>query len=401
MASTLPQFNVNQNFIDVEADAAEVQRGTYSKPTFYADVSKSSAHQIFMAGVNAALSFSGQRSRKEELIFERTETSGYRLTYDEFSLLQKRALSISTFAKIPYDTVEDFLVILCFINNLEDMIKIADCVQIPELAVPTIMLQPMQILNLPGLEKISFAAQALDGLVNMYRKYIQTAQNTVNKSSSGDDIGSIFNALSSIMGGMGGLGERLETGEMGNFLSELITGKRVPTNIIAKNPMMQAPSYVGKSFFGEGPNAMANVDIDQLFNKMIAVFPQPSNGSGTSSFSMQNFGSFSRSMPLTNFVSKILTGSSTIGSTRKLNLINSVVDQINSFTGSTSNETVDITRADNAIPIMQAVSTSLSGMNKSVFSGSTFQSGWSLAQSVGNQLAVNNPNFMEAARKFL
>ena len=401
MASTLPQFNVNQNFIDVEADAAEVQRGTYSKPTFYADVSKSSAHQIFMAGVNAALSFSGQRSRKEELIFERTETSGYRLTYDEFSLLQKRALSISTFAKIPYDTVEDFLVILCFVNNLEDMIKIADCVQIPELADPTIMLQPMQILNLPGLEKISFAAQALDGLVNMYRKYIQTAQNTVNKSSSGDDIGSVFNALSSIMGGMGGLGERLETGDMGNFLSELITGKRVPTNIIAKNPMMQAPSYVGKSFFGESPNAMANVDIDQLFNKMIAVFPQPSNGSGTSSFSMQNFGSFSRSMPLTNFVSKILTGSSTIGSTRKLNLINSVVDQINSFTGSTSNETVDITRADNAIPIMQAVSTSLSGMDKSVFSGSTFQSGWTLAQSVGNQLAVNNPNFMEAARKFL
>lgn len=401
MASTLPQFNVKLDKYDVEADAALVQRGEFSKPTFFADISKMDVHKTFMLGVNTALSFSGFRSRKEELVDKRTEETGYRLTREEFALLQKRAQSISNYTKIPYDTCEDFLVILCFVDNIVDMEKIADAVQIDELANPNILMQPMLILNIRGLENICFAAQALDGLVNLYRKYLNAAQNTPNKSS-GDDTDSIMNAISSIVGGFGGsLGPRIETGEMGNFLSELITGKRIPTNVIAKNPMMQSPSYVGKAFFGESPNSLANVDIDQLFPKMIGVFSQPSNGAGTSSFSMQNFGSFSRSMPLNNFVAKVLTGSSSINSNRKLAQVTSIVDKINTFTGSTSTDMVDVTRADNAIPVMMALSTSLSGFDKSVFSGSTFQNGWSLAQSVGSQMASTNPSFMEAARKFL
>ena len=194
---------------------------------------------------------------------------------------------------------------------------------------------------------------------------------------------------------------RLETGDMGNFLSELIEGKRIPTNVIAKNPMMNAPSYTGKAFFGEAPNAMSNVDIDQLFAKKIAVFGQPSNGVGTSSFSMQNFGSFASSMPLNQFVSKVITGTSDLGSTRKENMINSIVMGINTFTGSKSTDMVEITRADNAIPIMMALATKLSGYDKSVFSGSTFQEGWGLAQSVGNALQQQDPGFLEVARKFL
>lgn len=401
MASTLPQFNVKLDKYDVETDAALVQRGEYSKPTFFADVTKVNAHQLFQLGVNTALSYSGFRSRKEELVQERTEETGYRLTQDEFALLQKRATSISNYSKIPYDTCEDFLVILCFVDNILDMQKIADAVQIPELADANILMQPYQILNIRGLEKISFAAQALDGLVNLYRKYLDAAQNTVNKSDN-DGVSSTLDALSQIVGGLGGgAGMRVETADIGNFLSELITGKRIPSNVIAKNPMMQNPSYVGKAFFGENPNAMANVDIDQLFPKMIAVFPQMSNGAGTTSFGMQNFGSFSRSMPLSGFVSKVITGSSSITSNRKLNQINQVVDAINSFTGSKATDMVDVTRADNAIPVMMAMSTQFSGLNKSVFSGSTFQNGWVSAQSVASILSSNNPQFMETARKFL
>lgn len=401
MASTLPQFNVKPDVLDVESDAALIQRGEYSKPTFFADITKVDAHQLFTLGVNTALSYSGFRSRKEELVDRRTEETGYRLTRTEFALLQKRAQSISTYSKIPYDTCEDFLVILCFVDKIEDMQKIADAVQISELADPNILLQPMIILNIRGLEKISFAAQALDGLVNLYRKYLDAAQNTENKSND-DSIESTLNAISSIVGGLGaGAGMRVETADIGNFLSELITGKRIPSNVIAKNPMMQNPSYVGKAFFGENPNAMANVDIDQLFPKMIAVFPQMQNGAGTTSFSMQNFGSFSKSMPLTNFVSKVITGSSNITSQRKLNQVTKVVDEINSFTGSKSTDLVDVTRADNAIPVMMAMSTSFSGLNKSVFSGSTFQNGWVSAQSVASILSSNNPQFMETARKFL
>lgn len=403
MASTLPTFTKDPPEVyDVDADAALVQKGIYSRPTFFGDITKTSANQIFSIGVNTALSYAGQASRKNEIVPERNQDTGYRLTIQEFELLQKRAQSISTYTKIPYDTCEDFLIILCFVDKIQDMIKIADAVQIDELANPNILQKPMLILNIRGLEKVSFAAQALDGLVNLYRKYLSTAQNTVNKSDS-NDVQSILSTISSIVGGFGGPGPgpRLETAEMGNFLSELITGNRIPTNVIAKNPMMQLPSYVGKAMFGEFQNPLSNVDIDQLFNKPIAVFPQPTNGAGTSSFSMQNFSSFSQSMPLTNFVSKIVTGSADISSQRKLNQITQIVDKINTFTGSSSDDTIEVSRADNAIPVMIAMSSALAGFDKSIFSGSTFQDGWVMAQSAASQMASTNPQFIEAARRFL
>lgn len=404
MASTLPTFTSNPPEVyDVDADASMVQRGLYKKPGFYGDNSLSSNHTAFINGVQTALSYAGQASRKFEIISKRDETTGYRLTEKEFALLQKRAKSISTYSKIPYETVEDFLIILCFIDKIEDMRIIADAVQIDELADPNILKNPEAILNLPKLEKICFAAQALDGLVNMFRKYVQSSQAISNQSKSGDDLNSILGAVSSLIGGLGGSGggPRLETNEMGNFLSELITGKRIPTNVIAKNPMLQSPSYTGKAFFGELPNPLSNVDIDQLFNKAIAAFPQFSSGTGTSSFTMQNFGSFQQAMPLTNFVSKFVTGSANIGSDRKMNQIMKIVDVINTQTGSKSTDMIEVNRADNAIPVMMSIATSLSGFDKSIFSASTFQEGWINAQSVANQLMNIDPSFMEAARRFL
>lgn len=402
MAHSLPSEEL-PNPYDVEADADLVQKGIYPRPTFMGDQSASQAFSMFKAGVQTALNYTGQSSRKTEIVSERDENTGYKLTSAEFTLLQKRAQSISNYAKIPYDTCEDFLIILCFVDKIADMEKIADAVQIPELANPDILRKPMQILNLPSLEKIAFAAQALDGLVNLYRKYIQTAQNSPNQSKS-DDMGDILNTISSIVGGIGGMssaGPRLELGELGNFMSELITGTRIPINVIAKNPMVQLPSYVGKAFFGEFTNPLANIDIDQLFNKPIAVFPKPSSGAGTSSFSMQNFSTFSKAMPLQGFVSKVLTGSSDITSTRKLNQVTGVMNKVMSLTGAKATDLVEITRADNAIPMMMAMSTAISGFDKNVFSSATFQEGWVAAQSVAQQMSQSNPSFMEAARRFL
>lgn len=402
MASTLPTFGAPDSTYDVEADAGLVQAGIYERPTFFGDASSGSSFQTFTSGVQAALSYAGQASRKTELVDNRDTSTGYRLTRDEFKLLQKRAQSISNYSKIPYDTCEDFLVILCFIDKIKDMEKVADAVQIPELADEEILRKPMIILNLPQLEKVAFAAQALDGLVNLFRKYINTAQNSPNKSKS-DDMGSILDTISNIVGGFGGAsaGPRLETGEMGNFLSELITGKRIPVNVIAKNPMVQLPSYIGKAFFGEFPNPLANIDIDQLFNKPIAVFPKPSSGAGTSSFSMQNFSTFSGSMSIQGFVSKVLTGSADITSQRKLNQVTNVMNKVLDLTGASATDMIEIQRADNAMPMMMAMSTALSGFDKNVFSSSTFQDGWVAAQAVASQMASTNPSFMEAARRFL
>lgn len=393
---------------DVEADAHLVQQGKATRPGFFSDHQQSQIFNAFITGVNTALSYSGNTSTKDELVDSRSDDDydqPYRLTKSEFAVLQKRAISISNYAKIPYDTVEDFLIIICFVDNLDDMKKIADCVQIPELYNPNILRQPMMILNLRGLENIAFAAQALDGLIHMFRKYLVTSQN-VSNTSSNEGSSSILSSLSSIVGGLGGfeqmIGIRLDNANIGSFLTETITGKKIPTNVIAKNPMMQSPSYVGKAFFGESPNPLPNIDIDQLFNKPIGVFPKPSNGSGTSSFSMQNFGSFSRQMSLSNLVAKFVTGSPTLErGTRKYNQIMPIVDKINTFTGSRSDETIDIQRADNAIPMMMAMSSVYSGLDKLVFSSKSFTNGWSCAQSAAQQCCNNNPGFLEAARQFL
>lgn len=403
MASTLPQFNVKIDSYDVEADSHLVQQGEFARPGFFGNIQGSAAHAAFMQGVNTALSYGGFRSYKEDLVDEREDGTPYRLTKAEYSELQKKARSISTYSKIPYDTCEDFLLILCFVDDPADMEKIAECVQIPELTNPNILRKPMQILAIRGLEKVSFAAQALDGLVNLFRKYIKTSQNAANKGG-GEDMGKMLNSISNLIGGFGQAQEildRIQTGDMGSFMSEMITGTRIPTNVIAKNPMMQAPSYIGKAFFGEAPNPLANVDIDQLFNKPIAAFSQFQAGTGTSAFSMQNFGTFSREMSLDSFVAKVTTGSAELGSARKIAQVKAVVDKINDMTGSKSTDIVDVTRADNALPIMMAMSTQFSGFDKSIFCGSVFQNGWATAQSVGSVLSSSNPSFIEAARRFL
>ena len=50
MASTLPAFGPKNERVDVEADAADIQRGVYKKPSFFGDISISQVHQIFTAG---------------------------------------------------------------------------------------------------------------------------------------------------------------------------------------------------------------------------------------------------------------------------------------------------------------------------------------------------------------
>ena len=196
MASTLPTFTPNPPEVyDTEADAALVQNGVYKKPSFFGDNSLSSGFSSFLGGVNTALSYAGNIARKFETVDERDDKTGYRLTKSEYALLQKRASSISSYSKIPYDTCEDFLIILCFIDKINDMRKIADAVQIPELDDETIMLKPEMILNIPRLEKICFAASALDALINMFRKYINTAQMIDNNDKSGESISSIISSI--------------------------------------------------------------------------------------------------------------------------------------------------------------------------------------------------------------
>jgi len=390
--------------IDVEKHASLVQAGLVKTPSFYGDNSLTAMHSLFKSAVDVGLKNSIYRHNKDTLVEERDNNSGYMLTKKEFAVLEKVARYISRASSIPYDTMVDFLTILCFIDNIVDMRKIAEATQISELDDPNIIRNPLLILNINELVKLAFVANAVDGLINMFRKYYQTSNNIQNRSND-EDSKSILNSISSLLSGFSGsiqsITTRIETNDMGNFLSELITGNRVPTNVIAKNPNLQAPSYAGKAYFGEQPTSIANVDVDQLFAKSIAVFPKPSSGNGATSFTMQNFKSFSSAMPLENFVSKIITGNVEIKTQRKRDHISKYLEKISHFTGASRTETVEVNRADNAIPIQMALSTTFSGFDKMVFSTKTFSEGWINSQQAASYCYLQDPGFMEIARTIL
>ena len=379
MADKTRTTQQEESSYNVDDGSAEVQRGKFATPGFFGDSSKSSGFGSFSSAVGMAASLIGTvASLRASLVDTRNSRSKvFYLTKTEYTEIQKRAASIASGSNIPYDVVEDFLIILCSVDNIEDMTIIADGVQIEELADPSILRQPMAILAIRALDKIAYAASAVEGLVNLFKKYL-TAQAKTNPTA-GEDIGSIIRSLSSFLGGLGGLGgatARLNNAgaddALGHFLSELITGKRIPMNVIAKNPNLQLPSYAGKAFFGEAPTALSLVDMDQLFNKKIACFPKPSSGAGTTSFGLQNMGSMGSSIPIANFVSKMIFGNSSFTTgTKKARQIEAAVTKIRTFTGASATEKLDVRRADTAIPMMAAMSAVMSGTDGCVFSNDT------------------------------
>ncbi len=392
---------------DIDSSASEVQRGIFPTPQFFGDNSITSAFQTFQTAVSKASTYAGAALiLRNDLVEERDPAVAFRLTEEEFVELSKKAASISAYGNIPFDVAEDFLIILCFVDKFNDMQTIADAVQIPELANPDILRKPFEILAIPLLEKVAFCASAVEGLINLFRRYLGAAQYTPGKS--GQDVGDILSNLGILASGFGGMGASLKLSSggaedaLGQFMSELITGKRIPMSVIAKNPNLQSPSYTGKAFFGEAPTALNNIDIDSLFAKKIGAFPQPSNGSGTTSFGLQNMKSFTNSMSVSGLVSKMLTGSELFTEgTKKARQIESVVDQLNTMTGATGSDIVDIRRADTAIPMMSALSAIGSGSTKSAFGTDTYKSGWMLSNSVSNHLQNNNSPFFEAVKRYL
>ena len=394
---------------DIDSGASEVQRGHFKKPQFFGDNSMSAHFTAFSSAVAAAASFGGASSYLvNDLTDQRTDEDSYwRLTVSEYDEIRRKASSMASFGNIPYDVAEDFLVILCYINRLDDMILIADTLQIPELADSTILRKPFLILAVPGLEKAAYLASAVEGLINLFRKYLNSSQYT--PTTSGESMDSILQnlgAMASGLGGGAGIMAQLESGTsdsaMGNFLSELVLEKRIPMSVIAKNPNMQSPSYTGKAFFGESPTALSLVDMKAIFAKKIGCFPKPSNGSGTTSFSLQNMGSLAGGISIQGLISKMNFGSTSVEpGTKKFRQISAIGDQLNSLTGARLDETVDVRRADTAIPLMSALSAISAGEQTSPFNADTFKSGWTQANGVSNHLQNNGSSFLEAMRRFL
>ncbi|QIG70594.1 hypothetical protein EVB91_038 [Rhizobium phage RHph_I1_18] len=370
-------------------DPADIQRGFFRKPSFFADVAITSMYSVFDRAVSTASDYQGWTFAYQSKITDR-----------QFSRLETVATNIAANFPINYEAVRDFLIILCCISSYDDMVKIADAVEIDSLYDQDIVGRPDLILEIPDLYKVAFVANAVDGILKMFSRYLQSQSSA--PSTRDNSLSEIFNLLGGGSLGGGAL-TRLQSAEsltvIGQFMSELLTGKRIPMTMIAKNPNLQSPSYVGQAFLGESPIALPNIDITQTFAKRIASFPVLGNGSGSTMFSFQNSGSLLGSMSIDQLVGRVLFGSDQSMSSTKTSLVNAALNTLNVLTGVVAGETIEPSRADTAIPLLSALSAVQSGMDKQIMPTGVFQEGWKLANSISNHLMKTDNNYLTAFRQ--
>lgn len=209
-------------------------------------------------------------------------------------------------------------------------------------------------------------------------------------------LGGVLSAFG-IFGGIAGgpLLSQMGGYAIGNFMSELITGKRIPTQKIANNPSLRPPSYQGKAFFGETPVSLPAVD--QLFCRKVGSFGEPTGGSGTDSFGMQNFASFGGVMDVASVVTKMITGSSKTPDTNTYygQSVNTVVSNVANILNVKDGSSIEMRRSDNAIPMMIGLSAAIAGQAFSPFGSGTMSNGWKLASSTANDIQNINPEFLQ------
>lgn len=219
---------------------------------------------------------------------------------------------------------------------------------------------------------------------------ITNLQSLISKITGPGNIGNIAQTLLKTQ--FGGLAPT-------SILTELTLGQRIPPSMLYNNPTLQSPSYMGKAFFGESLSPQAA--IDQTFSKVIGAFPSPTNGSGAQSFSFQNFGSFNQTMTVKDAVAKILTGRTTLPDQGVvLDIINNRVNTVTSFIDNINeNTSIDMTRSDNSIPFITALSTAISEQDNTPFSTDVHADGWKLAASVTNTISQNNQQMLDTLRQ--
>lgn len=370
-------------------DPSDIQRGIHRRPFLFGDVSIGSAFAIFQQAVDTASNYSGWTTNYDS-----------KLSPTQYNRLISVARSISDRFPIAFEAIRDFLIILTCISTKNDFLRVAEAVELEALYDENLVGKPDLILALPDLYKVAFVANAVDGILKLFSRYLESQGNQSESSSDAlDKISSLLGIAS--MGA--GVAARLQapdsTEALGQFMSELLTGKRIPMTMIAKNPNLQIPTYIGKAFMGESAVALPNIDIKEIFAKKIAAFPQMSNGSGSTMFSMINSKSLQVAQTIESIAGRVMFGSAATDTLGKIKAVADTVDKLGVLTGVSVGETVEMFRADTAIPLLAALSTVQSGLDKQLIPHSVFQQGWTLANNVSQHLSRVDTNYLSAFQK--
>lgn len=227
----------------------------------------------------------------------------------------KVANKVAQISNIRFEDAEDFLYILITIDSYEVMVKFATATDIAELANRNIMMKPLEILAIPGIEKVAYLADAISAIIRAYRKYT-TSENYDNKAAS-DSNDDKMKAIQTAMGLISSFASKESTGGsvgpmnaggpgtiLGPLLTKLLQGKEVPMGVQANNPMLQPRSIVNMMMFGASQHQTHAFDFDNVFSKPMAVFGDMGAGAGSSSFSFKNSGSLNAPQSLGNIIGK-------------------------------------------------------------------------------------------------
>lgn len=210
---------------------------------------------------------------------------------------------------------------------------------------------------------------------------------------------SITSAISAIKGpgNIGGAASVLLNQTAGYTPSPIVTqltlGQKLPPSVLANNPIMLAASNVGKILFGEGMVPM--ITMDQPFKRPIGVYRDPSAGSGTASFKMQNYASMGGSMSIEQMITRMVYNVSSVTPGSFLStLISQQATNVASTLGASITSAVEPRRSDHAIPMMIGIATVLANDSGCPFPSGAFSEGWKVAASVGNDLQKSNPEYL-------
>lgn len=218
----------------------------------------------------------------------------------------------------------------------------------------------------------------------------------VSLKSFFDDVTTITSSMTSLLSSLSGvvpptgtnlalaaetLTKNLSGGAIpSEFLVGEILGQQIPQNILAKNPMAQAPSYIARALFGASSAVAIHYrDGKQFPATPIAIFMSAASGAATSAFGMQNSSAMGGAMTLQSAVTSILGNVSSVVSDMH-------VSNVSNILGAAATASTELRRSDNAIPIMIGLATSFSNDTSCPFPTSVFSEGWKIASAAGNML---------------
>lgn len=211
---------------------------------------------------------------------------------------------------------------------------------------------------------------------------------TVSESSLGDigsiNLGSAFNLLS--LFGLGGGGSSSgPVGQVGQVLGILETflkeGKRPPTTLVANNPMLSIPNFKNQQLYGELMNYI--IAWDQPLKKKVAVFPTPQNGGGSMFDSFNNSSIFKTALDVGSVITAAITQGKSFSTDHPItDQVTQAISDLTSILSVPANYSVELNRADHAIPLGAAIATALSGDDKSPFTVDELKKSWLMYKAV-------------------